>query len=177
MKRFAIGLLSVSLLSLLGPVASSRAQAAKAAPAPTISQSVLRSWNAVGDKIIAMAEDWPESKYDYRPNADVRTFQQVLLHVAGTDYFLLNRVSDEKLGNAVDDPSGPDYKTKAQTVAFLKKAVADGGAEIRREGDAGVTKNIGSWIQFIEHSGEHYGQLVAYYRNNRVVPPSSRPKK
>jgi hypothetical protein len=29
----------------------------------------------------------------------------------------------------------------------------------------------------IEHSGEHYGNLVVYYRNNRLAPPESRPKK
>jgi len=29
----------------------------------------------------------------------------------------------------------------------------------------------------IEHAGEHYGQLVVYYRNNGMVPPESRPKK
>ena len=29
----------------------------------------------------------------------------------------------------------------------------------------------------IEHSGEHYGALVVYYRNNGMVPPESRPKK
>jgi len=28
-----------------------------------------------------------------------------------------------------------------------------------------------------EHSGEHYGNLVVYYRNNGMVPPESRPKK
>jgi len=30
---------------------------------------------------------------------------------------------------------------------------------------------------FIEHSGEHYGQLVVYYRLSGLVPPESRPKK
>ena len=30
---------------------------------------------------------------------------------------------------------------------------------------------------FIEHSGEHYGQLVVYYRLNNIVPPESRPRK
>src|SRR6267154_2629428 len=30
---------------------------------------------------------------------------------------------------------------------------------------------------FIEHSGEHYGQLVTYYRLAGLVPPESRPKK
>jgi hypothetical protein len=29
----------------------------------------------------------------------------------------------------------------------------------------------------IEHSGEHYGQLVVYYRLSGLVPPESRPKK
>jgi len=29
----------------------------------------------------------------------------------------------------------------------------------------------------IEHSGEHYGQLVVYYRVAGLVPPESRPKK
>jgi hypothetical protein len=32
------------------------------------------------------------------------------------------------------------------------------------------------WVGYIEHSGEHYGQLVVYYRNNKVVPPDSRKK-
>ncbi|MGB0035541.1 MAG: DinB family protein, partial [Candidatus Acidiferrales bacterium] len=141
------------------------------------SEAVLANWNDIGNRLIAMAEDWPEEKYSYRPNADVRTFQQVLLHVAGSNYDLINHMSGQKLGDGANDPSVETYKSKAQTVAFLKKSVSDGATEIQKEGDAGILKRLSPWIGYTEHMGEHYGQLVAYYRNNGVVPPESRPKK
>lgn len=143
----------------------------------TPSEAVLESWNDVGGRLVTMAEDWSADKYTYRPNTDVRTFQQVLLHVAGSNYDLLNSVEGTKIGDARNDPAVSDYNTKEQTVAFLKKSVADGAAEIKKEGDAGVTKNLYPWIGYTEHMGEHYGLLVAYYRNNGLVPPESRPKK
>jgi len=39
-----------------------------------------------------------------------------------------------------------------------------------------MKKRPGLWIGFLEHAGEHYGQLVVYYRLNGIVPPESRPK-
>jgi uncharacterized damage-inducible protein DinB len=141
------------------------------------SQAVLENWNDVGDRLVTMAEDWSADKYTYRPNTSVRTFQQVLLHVAGSNYDLLNHVTGTKMGDARNDPAVDDYKTKEQTVTFLKKSVTDGAAEIQKEGDAGVLKHLDYWIGYTEHMGEHYGLLVAYYRNNGIVPPASRPKK
>ncbi|HXW56272.1 MAG TPA: hypothetical protein VEJ67_11020 [Candidatus Cybelea sp.] len=160
---------------IAAPATWSQEGAANRPRTPT--QAVLANWNDVGNRLITMAQDWPADKYGYRTNAQVRTFQQVLLHVAGSNYDLLNGLEGKKVGDGRNDPSASDYKTKDQTVAFLKKSVADGAAELGREGDAGVTKNLYLWIGYTEHMGEHYGQLVAYYRNNGVVPPESRPKK
>ena len=145
--------------------------------AKTPSQAILANWNDIGNRLITMAQDWPEDKYTYQPNAQVRTFQQVLLHVAGSNYDLVNHVSGSKMGDGRNDPAVADYKTKEQTVAFLKKSVADGAAEIQKEGDSGVLAHLDYWTGYTEHMGEHYGQLVVYYRNNGVVPPESRPKK
>jgi uncharacterized damage-inducible protein DinB len=156
---------------------SLRSQEGAARKQRTPSEAVLDNWNDVGNRLVAMAEDWSEDKYSYRPNADVRTFQQVLLHVAGSNYDLLNRITGTKAGDDRNDPAVSDYKTKEQTVAFLKKSVADGAAEIQKEGDTGVLKHLYAWIGYTEHMGEHYGLLVAYYRNNGIVPPESRPKK
>jgi uncharacterized damage-inducible protein DinB len=100
----------------------------------------------------------------------------VLLHIAGSNYELINRISGKKLGDADNDPSTETYKTKAQVVAYLKKSETDGAAAIQAGGDAGALKNLNMWVGYIEHSGEHYGQLVVYYRNNKVVPPDSRKK-
>ncbi len=160
---------------LLAP--SARSQEGAPQKQRTPSQAVLESWNDVGNRLVTMAQDWAGDKYTYRPNASVRTFQEVLLHVAGSNYDLLNHVTGTKVGDARNDPVVSDYKTKEDTVAFLKKSVTDGAAEIQKEGDAGVLKHLDYWIGYTEHMGEHYGLLVAYYRNNGIVPPESRPKK
>jgi len=164
-----------SLAVIFAP--SLRSQEGGAQKQSTPTQAALARWNDIGNELITMGEDWPADKYTYRLNAKVRTFQEVLLHVAGTNYELLNRLSRRKVGDGRNDPAVSDYETKEQTVAFLKKSVADGAAEIQREGDAGVVKNIYDWIGYTEHMGEHYGLLVAYYRNNAIVPPASRPQK
>lgn len=155
--------------------AGGRAQ--EAAPRRTPAQAVLANWNDIGNRLIAMAQDWPEEKYSYRPNAQVRTFGQILLHVAGANYSLVNQIRGQKLGNEENDPSTEVFKSKSQVVEFLKKSVADGAATIQQQGDTGILAHLDDWVGYTEHMGEHYGQLVVYYRNNGVVPPASRPKK
>jgi len=145
--------------------------------AKTASQAVLANWNDVGRKLLDMAADWPEDKYSYRLTPEVRTFQQVLLHVAGSNYDIINHLSGKKLGDDANDPNVAKYKTKEQMIAFLRKSIEDGATEIKREGDSGIGPHLSAWIGYTEHMGEHYGLLVAYYRANGVVPPESRPKK
>ena len=65
------------------------------------------------------------------------------------------------------------YKTKADVVAAVKKSFADGAAALKTKGDKGMTELIvepfgNQQVRvydfaygFIEHGGEHYGQLVA----------------
>jgi hypothetical protein len=84
-----------------------------------------------------------------------------------------------------DNPSRDVFKTKADVVKFVQEAVADGAKVIQQQGDAGLdntSKFFGNrlahnsyiWTFAIEHGGEHYGQLVVYYRANNLVPPDSR---
>jgi uncharacterized damage-inducible protein DinB len=157
-------------------------------PAASPSQAVLEAWNDVGRKLIAMAEDFPEDKLDFKPTPAQRSFAQQLLHAAGANYFFTNLVMGQK-PPAEEDPKRDQYKTKADIVAFVKKSFADGAAAIKAKGDKGMTDLLvdpDSHQQvrvydlaygFIEHCGEHYGQLVGYYRLAGLVPPESRPKK
>jgi uncharacterized damage-inducible protein DinB len=144
----------------------------KHAPGPA--EVILQRWNGVGNKLIAMAEDWPEAKYTYRPNDQVRTFAQQLLHAAASNYYAIDAALGKPLNEVNENPPTSVYKTKAQVVAFVKKSIADGDAAIRQGGDAGALRHLDGWVELIEHMGEHYGQLVVYYRNNGVVPPASR---
>lgn len=171
-------------------IGTSAAQSAdkKAAPKPPDSQSkvLLDSWNDIGRKIIAMAEDMPEDKYDFKPTPAQRSFAEQLLHAAGANYFLINPAKGEKAPEG--DPKRDEFKTKAALVDYVKKSFADGAALIQSKGDSGLgdvftdpfSKNQARFSDFawgfIEHSGEHYGQLVVYYRVAGLVPPESRPK-
>lgn len=155
-------------------------------PADPELKVVLDSWNEIGRKLVAMAEDFPEDKYDFKPTPAQRSFAEQLLHAAGANYFFTNPVMGKGLP-AVEDPKRENYKTKADIVAFVKKSVADGAAAIQSKGEKGLKSTVPYGHQetrvldiaygLIEHSGEHYGQLVVYYRLSGLVPPESRPKK
>jgi uncharacterized damage-inducible protein DinB len=157
-------------------------------PADSPSKVLLDSWNDIGRKLIAMAEDFPEDKYDFKPTPAQRSFAEQLLHAAGANYFFTNSVTGQK--SDVEAMMKRDqYKDKAAIVAFVKKSFADGAAVIQAKGDKGISDQIVDPFAhqydrvgdlaygFIEHSGEHYGQLVGYYRLAGLVPPESRPKK
>ncbi len=156
-------------------------------PALTGSAAILEQWNDVGRKLIAIAQDLPEDKYDYKPHPDSRTFVGNLLHASASMYFFTDTAQGKK-ARYDDDPKRDELKTKAQVVAFVKKCVQDGADLIKVKGDAGMKASINAGgprllevgdlaYGLIEHSGEHYGQLVVYYRINGMVPPESRPKK
>lgn len=183
--RFA----AVTLLCVVGAV-SLRAQEPKAAvkPADSPSKVLLAGWNDIGRKLIAMAEDFPEDKYDFKPTPAQRSFAEQLLHAANANYFFISPAKGEKMPPE-EDPKRSDYKTKAAVVAFVKKAFADGAAVIESKGDKGMSDLLVDPFAhqqvrvsdmaygLIEHDGEHYGQLVGYYRMAGMVPPESRPHK
>jgi len=75
-----------------------------------------------------------------------------------------------------DELDPKDYKDKAASVALLQKSIADATATLKATPDERFTKTLSPWVAVIEHAGEHYGQLVIYYRLNGMVPPESRPK-
>ncbi len=174
---------------VLAPQASAAnpPQAADQKPMPTESQIVLSQWNEIGRKLIAIAEDLPADKYDYKPNPDSRTFVGQLLHASASMYYFTDPAQGQK-PRYPDDPNRDNLKTKADVVAFVKKCVEDGATVIKSKGDKGMSEiytdpdskqqmHISDLAYgLIEHTGEHYGQLVVYYRINNLVPPESRKK-
>ena len=105
----------------------------------TESQIVLAQWNEIGRKLIAIAEDLPENKYDYKPNPDSRTFVGQLLHASASMYYFTDAAQGQKV-RYPDDPSRENLKTRADIVAFVKKSVEDGAALIKSKGDKGMSE-------------------------------------
>jgi uncharacterized damage-inducible protein DinB len=189
MKKRILGVI-LAVLNLAALMAAQDTMKKDAPPKPAAgpSQVLLENWNDIGRKLIAMAEDFPEDKYDFKPVPAERSFAEQLLHAANTNYFFTNPVMGLK-PPAGEDPKRDQFKTKAAVVEFVKKAFADGATAIKLKGDSGIndlvvdpfanqqTRVTDMAWGLIEHSGEHYGQLVVYYRVAGIVPPESRPKK
>jgi len=189
-----LAVVAITLFAIVGTSLYSQGQPQNQAqrPARARADETLDMWNDIGNKLIAMAQDFPEDKYDFKLQKDQRTFAENLLHVAAVDYDLMRSVSGSNVGpdfgKNKHNPSREVHKTKDDVVKLIQQAVADGASLIEQQGDAGLDKitkyawgnrlvhNSYTWMFAIEHSGEHYGQLVIYYRANNLVPPDSRPR-
>jgi uncharacterized damage-inducible protein DinB len=182
----AAAMLAAAILAIPAQAQDKKEAAVKPPDSP--SKVVLDSWNDIGRKLIAMAEDFPEDKYDFKPTPAQRSFAEQLLHAAGSNYFFINPAMGKPIPKE-EDPKRADFKTKADIVEYVKKSFAEGAAALKARGDKGLSdllvdpfahqqvRVLDMAYGLIEHSGEHYGQLVVYYRLSGLVPPESRPKK
>jgi uncharacterized damage-inducible protein DinB len=134
----------------------------------------------VKNNIIKAAEKMPEENYAFKPTPDVRSFGQLVGHVADAQYMFCAAV----LGKTAPRPGVEKNKTtKADLVLALKEAFAycdtayDGFTDAQAAetvkffgGDQAKTTvlsfNTG-------HNFEHYGNIVTYLRLKGLVPPSS----
>jgi uncharacterized damage-inducible protein DinB len=144
------------------------------APNPlTTTLSIFRS--NMQDKIMKSADAMPESKYSYRPTKDVRSFAEILNHVADISYILCSNVKGEATpGTAAAKGS------KAEIKAYLKGAFdyCDGtysgftDAHLNAPADFWGAKTNKMFIltQVANHDALHYGNLITYLRLNGLEP-------
>jgi len=153
---------------------------------PVLAQSGLRPtadivrahFITINRKILDMAKDFPEDKYDFRLKPEMRSFRELIVHIAGGNIYAARAGRGEKI--AWDDNlelNPKNYKTKAEVVAMFQRTVDDANVALKALPDSSFLKTVDPWVDVTEHSAEHYGLLVAYYRANGLVPPASRPKK
>jgi uncharacterized damage-inducible protein DinB len=173
--RVCIPTLALTAILTAAPVAL--AQTAAPRPDPVLRDAMAGAWTSITGKLITMAEDFPESKYDFKPVEGVRTFADQLRHVAFWNQYVARTMKGEKVDPAINELSKAEYPTKAAIVAVLKSSAADAAAQMKAQDATPSPKATRLFNTFTEHAGEHYGQLVVYYRLNGIVPPESRPAK
>ena len=150
-----------------------------------ISDGIRSQWNGVKRNISESAEQMPEANYAFKPVDTVRTFGEILAHVAGANFVFCAAAKGDKSPFAEDH-----FEKTAKTKAAIVKGVADshaycdGAYTALTDGSAGqpVDNPFGSGtspratqlIANIGHDNEHYGNLVTYFRIKGLVPPSSK---
>ena len=146
---------------------------AKAALQDMFSTMLTKQWEQINDKIASLAEQFPEEKYEFSPVDGTRTFGGVLRHLAFWNQFVANSVRGIKTDETLNELPVHECPTKAQVVKALKKSADEATAalKVRAEMEPASAELCAT---FTQHSSEHYGQLVVYYRLSGLVPPASR---
>jgi uncharacterized damage-inducible protein DinB len=167
MKTFALALLSAGVLAAQGP------------DYKTLSGTAKTIQNAVKGNVLKSAEKMPEDQYSFKPMPEVRSFGQLIGHIADAN----NNFCAASMG--VQNPSPGIEKsktTKADLVAALQAAMqfCDKAYEITEAQATEMVKfrnqerNRVGVLQFNSfHSNLHYGNLVTYMRLKNITPPSS----
>jgi uncharacterized damage-inducible protein DinB len=134
---------------------------------------LVTRWSEIGDKMIKLAEEFPEERYDARPVPEVRSFADQLRHVAFWNRYVQKTLRREEADGQANELPRTSYPTKAKIVKVLRSTFDDVTKEFSTINGSASSADADTMVSFIEHSGEHYGQLVMYARLNGVVPPAS----
>jgi uncharacterized damage-inducible protein DinB len=181
---------------MLAVVAFSAAPAAAQAPSkpsapPQMTPGALlprllqNGWSNAKRDIVESADQMPDANFAYKPVDTVRTFGQILAHVADSNYYYCARAK----GETAPSPDGKFEKeltAKADIVKALRESVAycDGVYSSLTEASAAqmvtppgarsAIPRAQPLLSNIGHNVEHYGNLVTYFRMKGLVPPSTK---
>jgi len=170
----AVVALNLTLASLANAQISTNLPNPIKAPNPlTTTISIFRS--NMQDKIMKSADEMPESRYSYRPTKDVRSFAEILNHVADISYTLCSNVKGEA------NPATATAKgSKTEIMAYLKGSFDYCDGVYSGFTDAHLNDPADFWghntnkmfilTQVANHDALHYGNLVTYLRLNGLVP-------
>ena len=140
-------------------------------------------YNVAKNNLVRAAEQMPEADYGFQATKDVRTFGQLVGHVANANYMICAMASGEKSPNAVDvektvTAKADLVKALKDSFTFCDKAYqitdAKGLEEMTLFGMK--TNRVGVLAFNAGHDMEHYGNIVTYMRLKGMVPPSSQPR-
>jgi len=156
------------------------AQASAPPPENPISDSEKHVYAMLSSVVVAAAEKMPEESYSFKPTPEVRSFGQLVGHLADSNYYFCSSAT----GDTKPASDAEKSKTKkADLVAALKEAVAYCNKTYAAMTDAKgsqMTKMMGFDMAKLTvlagnfaHNYEHYGNMVTYMRIRGIDPPTS----
>ena len=144
-----------------------------------LSTEAKQVYTSVKNNILRSAEKMPEENYAFKPAPRVRTFGQLLGHVAEEQYIFCSAVRGEQKAADIEKTKS----SKADLLAALREsfsycdAAYDGltdaaAVDMVKVGAAEHTKLRMLWVNTV-HDESHYGNMVTYLRIKGLVPPST----
>jgi DinB superfamily len=143
-----------------------------------LSSDAQRGYESIKSNLTRMAEKMPEEDYAFQPVPEIRSFAQLVGHVADAQARTCSSV-----GGTPKSVDAGSKTAKADLVAALKesfeicdgafKSLTDATAGEMIEGRRGSRPKLSILNGVVTHSNEEYGYMAVYLRLKNVVPPSS----
>src|ERR1700737_5336450 len=176
-RCFVFAALMLVPVALIG---QDKAQPQSAPPANPITASEKGFYSFVSNAVVGAALKMPEENYSFKPTPEVRSFGQLVGHVADASYMFCS------LGTSEANPAKDIEKTKTSK-ADLVAALKDGVASCNKAFDSMTDAKGSQTVKFFNfdiakltlfslntaHTDEHYGNMVTYLRLKGIVPPTS----
>ena len=171
----------VAAVAAVGFAATARPAASHSESSPMSAiAATSEQWASVAGFITKAAEQVPESSYAWKPTPAVRSFGQLIGHLAGTQLQMCGLVLGEKVN--AEDSVEKGITSKAALVDAMK-ASNEKCKKAYAISESNANKNIKMFgedrtglfwlISNMGHDNEHYGNIVTYMRMMNMVPPSS----
>ena len=147
---------------------------AKTQKEETLTTLLVERWEQVSRKIAELAEEFPEVKFESQPVTGLRSCGEVVRHVAFWNRFVADSLHGTEADGAANELPLAEFPTKASAMEALKRNSQDVAEALRAQAAGLNPKTVELIMTFVEHTSEHYGQLVVYSRLMGIVPPASR---
>ncbi|HKA36815.1 MAG TPA: DinB family protein [Thermoanaerobaculia bacterium] len=168
-------------IGILAAIAAGPARAAD--PATGFRGEYIAEVDAVGQKLLDLANAMPADKYGWRPSPGVRSVGEVYVHLSGGNFTLPSWMG-VKLPEGISRDMEKTITEKSKVVDLLKKSIENVKTMAAGMNDADLDKKVKAFggremterqlmIRILNHMHEHLGQSIAYARSNGVTPPWS----
>ena len=158
---------------------------AGAALSPSMATSVNNMHMTIRRNLIEAAAAMPAAEYAFKPTPQVRSFAQLLGHVAMANYFFCSMARGEaspskvNIEQTISDKEGMtkalgDSLNYCDTV-YKETTDANANQMVKVPGPGGATQTSRAQVLMFNttHNNEHYGNVILYLRLKNIVPPST----
>jgi hypothetical protein len=186
MKFAAVTVIAALAFAASAPPARAQDVISKESAAE-LKASVLGDLETLRGKFVGLAEAFPQDKYAWRPMDGVRSVAEVLMLAAFEGYTFIPNSYGAKpanLGTREEAAKLRELNDKAQVIDHLNKGFAHAKKELETLDAATLTgkrkvmgRDMSASQTALAIDGdlhEHLGQLIAYARMNKIVPPWSK---
>ena len=172
MKRFSILLAIAALMPL-----AAWAQQASQNPVSDAVKNVVAQRAKI---IVAAAEEMPADKYSYHPTPEQMTFAHLIVHLAGSNYFLCSAIAGTK---PPEQEKLADTDPKDKLAGALKASFDYCNGVMEKADDTKLGETVqmfrreetraGVMITLTDDLFDHYSQAAMYLRLNGLLPPTA----